>query len=163
MPCTDDVCTAGACTHPPKLNGAACADDGNPCTSDQCMGGACTHANEIDGYPCADDGNLCTDDVCKSGGCTHPANTTLNYCTLAGGGTGVCRNATCQTVQYACQDAIYFRDLTKTGLMDVQECICSGNNLFWQQASMSMSLPCTTCVASTSNQNSTTAASAACF
>ncbi len=71
-PCTDDVCSAGACAHFP--NAAAC-DDGDPCTgNDACQNGACagvlvsgccrSHADCNDGNPCTDD--LCDATVCRA-------------------------------------------------------------------------------------------------
>jgi hypothetical protein len=62
-PCTDDVCRAGVCQHPP--NSAPC-DDGNPCTTGEacrdgsCQGGvnACQCAVDEDCAP-HDDGDDC--------------------------------------------------------------------------------------------------------
>ncbi|MEI9952457.1 MAG: family 16 glycosylhydrolase [Pseudomonadota bacterium] len=72
--CTNDVCSAGVCTHP--NNALACADDGNSCTNDVCSAGVCTHPNNT--LACADDNNSCTNDVCSAGACTHPSNNTCN-------------------------------------------------------------------------------------
>ncbi|MBX7196103.1 MAG: hypothetical protein K1X94_28870 [Sandaracinaceae bacterium] len=70
--CTDDVCSAGACTHPPVAGTPPCGDDGNVCTSDVCSGGACTHPPVAGTVFCADDGNPCSFDLCDAGACTHP-------------------------------------------------------------------------------------------
>jgi cysteine-rich repeat protein len=91
----------GACTNPPKPNGAACSD-GSACTAgDACQGGVCfpgtpvicvaqdqchlagtcnpatgvcSNPSQPNGAPCSD-GNACTQvDTCQSGTCTgtHP-------------------------------------------------------------------------------------------
>jgi hypothetical protein len=96
-PCTDDVCVAGACTHPAfsgarecdgiactqgdmcvagecqpgAPNHAACADDGNPCSAETCVAGAgCNRSNAgADGRSC-DDNIACTSgDSCNNGVC----------------------------------------------------------------------------------------------
>jgi hypothetical protein len=51
---------------------AADCNDANPCTDDACSAGACTHANNT--LACVDDGSACTNDVCSAGACTHPQN-----------------------------------------------------------------------------------------
>ncbi|MFQ5414815.1 MAG: M12 family metallo-peptidase, partial [Phycisphaerae bacterium] len=74
-PCTQDICNAGQCTHPPMPAGTACGSPGNSdCDNpDTCDGaGNCQANNEPNGAPCPDDGNQCTDDVCGAGACTHP-------------------------------------------------------------------------------------------
>jgi cysteine-rich repeat protein len=65
-PCTDDVCTAGICTHP---NNTSSCNDGDACTTnDQCSGGACGGGGATN----CDDGNACTADSCDEvGGCQH--------------------------------------------------------------------------------------------
>jgi hypothetical protein len=112
-PGTCDSAT-GACTNPPKADGASC-DDGNPCsTLDVCRAGACTGgtvltcpasdachepalcnpatgqcqaAPRADGTTC-DDGNACTRaDACLNGACTggNPVVcTATDDCHLAG-------------------------------------------------------------------------------
>lgn len=40
--CTDDVCSAGACSHPNKPNNTDCEKDGNVCTTEICLEGQCT-------------------------------------------------------------------------------------------------------------------------
>lgn len=75
VPCTDDVCTSGACLHVPvdtRCPGAAA-----------CGGGVCAPADEGDaagcvsgpagseGGVCAEDGDPCSDDRCRSGACQH--------------------------------------------------------------------------------------------
>ncbi len=74
--CTNDVCTAGVCEHPPLDAGTACGDLGqtdcdNPDTCDGA--GTCQTNNKTSGTPCPGDASECTDDVCNgSGACTHP-------------------------------------------------------------------------------------------
>jgi hypothetical protein len=85
-PCTDDVCDAGSCTHPPYD-----CDDGNACTVDSCVNGwcvntpvACDDHNACTTDTCdpslgcistpisCDDGNACTQDSCDPAtGCAH--------------------------------------------------------------------------------------------
>jgi hypothetical protein len=64
-PCTDDVCTEGACEY--TENSASC-DDHNACTSnDVCSGGLCGGVNSADA---CDDGDACTvADACGAGVC----------------------------------------------------------------------------------------------
>lgn len=126
-PCTSDVCSGGACTHP--SNSDPCADDGNVCTDDVCSGGACTHPPTRDFTGCSDgdactimdqcnggicsgvhiqdcyDGNPCTDDNCIGpGDCSNPFNTRpcndLNQCTT----DGICTNGTCVGTPIECPD-----------------------------------------------------------
>ncbi len=96
--CTDDVCAAGACTHPNSTAGTPCGspadtDCNNP---DTCDGsGLCLNNLEPDGTPCTDDGlfctglERCTSGMCRSAGdpCTaNPVNRTcdesLNQCVV---------------------------------------------------------------------------------
>src|SRR4029077_771868 len=73
--CTDDVCAAGACTHPNKGAGATCGSSAtSDCdAADSCDGsGACLPNNHANGSGCTADSNECTDDVCSGGTCTHP-------------------------------------------------------------------------------------------
>jgi len=74
-PCTDDLCTAGTCTHP--ANTASC-DDGNPCTTgDICGGGVCTGGAPV----VCNDGNPCTDDTCNpANGACESVNDNSNTC-----------------------------------------------------------------------------------
>src|SRR5262249_11775824 len=68
--CTNDVCSAGLCTHPPKPDGTACADDGSVCPRHVCAAGACAHRPGNNGTRC-DDGLFCTvSDTCQGGVCT---------------------------------------------------------------------------------------------
>jgi hypothetical protein len=70
MTCTSDVCTAGACSHPPAPASTPC-DDGMYCTAtDRCAGTSATCVGT--GTPC-DDGESCTLDACDeaSRACTH--------------------------------------------------------------------------------------------
>ncbi len=87
-PCTDEVCSAGQCTHPPKTNGTSCSD-GLYCNgAETCQGGVCAdgldpcvdlaHCNEatdscnqcVSAAEC-DDNNPCTADTCSAGACVH--------------------------------------------------------------------------------------------
>lgn len=99
--CTQDLCTAGACTHSFLAEGTACPD-GRFCTGpDVCLAGLCRHS-----LPCTnlahcdeatdrclaclnnaecEDGNPCTTDACTPNGCSHISNTAVcndgNACT----------------------------------------------------------------------------------
>ncbi len=70
--CTDDVCTAGACSHPPVPVGVVCGDQTvTTCTAaDSCDGaGVCQPNDAVNGTVC-DDGLFCTDgDGCLNGAC----------------------------------------------------------------------------------------------
>gem|GEM_PF-5225515 len=103
LPCTDDVCAGGVCTHP--TDDTNTCSDGDPCTDDACVSGTCagtpidcsafdgectvgvcnptTGACEAqaanEGGVCTDDGNPCTDDVCQAGACVHN-NDNTNAC-----------------------------------------------------------------------------------
>jgi hypothetical protein len=96
--CTEDVCTAGLCQHPPRTNGTGC-NDGDACTqTDLCQDGNCAGLNPVicpvpdechlpttcdpasglcppiqktDGTPCGDEGVPCTEDICTTGVCQH--------------------------------------------------------------------------------------------
>jgi len=65
LACTDDICVAGLCTHPPRV-----CTDSDLCTSDTCdeAKGGCV-STRID---CTDD-NICDTDFCDSqlGTCVH--------------------------------------------------------------------------------------------
>jgi hypothetical protein len=102
-PCTDDLCVAGACTHPPfsgarECDGIACTQ-GDMCVAGECQPGAPNHA------ACADDGNACSAETCVVGagcnrsnagadgrscddgiGCTSPDTCSNGIC----GGTDTC-------------------------------------------------------------------------
>jgi cysteine-rich repeat protein len=68
-PCHLALCDSatGACSSPPKAEGAPCTD-GNACTVlDQCIGGACTGTQTL----VCNDGDPCTSDSCTPAfGCT---------------------------------------------------------------------------------------------
>ncbi len=128
--CTNDICNAGACTHPNNTN--AC-NDGNACTqTDTCSGGSCVGSNpkvcpavgecqiigtcntttgvcsaatnKAYGTACTDDGNSCTDDVCSSGSCTHP-NDNTNTCSDGNACTSdVCNAGNCVGSAITCND-----------------------------------------------------------
>jgi hypothetical protein len=81
LTCTQDVCSAGQCTHPIEsgkclINGTCySANQSNP--QNECQ--ACLPAqsqtqfsNKPDGTACTDDGKACTRDICSGGQCTHP-------------------------------------------------------------------------------------------
>jgi hypothetical protein len=67
-PCTNDVCSEGACTHDAMKDGLAC-DDQNACTSgESCVAGVCADGKPVN----CDDENVCTDDTCDAAkGCLH--------------------------------------------------------------------------------------------
>jgi len=64
--CTNDVCTAGRCSHP--FNNVPCSD-GDACTSDdRCSAGTCVGGAPTD----CDDHDACTGDSCQPlSGCAH--------------------------------------------------------------------------------------------
>ncbi|HTJ83390.1 MAG TPA: hypothetical protein VL400_16840 [Polyangiaceae bacterium] len=82
--CTDDICVAGACTHPDASNGT-------PCPAGVCKGGECVACmNDSD---CAE-GEPCTTDTCDlaSSTCTHvPAEVGSPGNASEGGCDGVCQ------------------------------------------------------------------------
>jgi hypothetical protein len=68
-PCTEDVCTAGACANSPLPVGTAC-DDGLDCT----LGATCTALGHCGtpSHPACNDGSACTTDTCDpEAGCTY--------------------------------------------------------------------------------------------
>ena len=78
VPCTDDVCTTGACLHVPldtrcpgaaSCGGAVCTP-GLP-TSD--AAGCVSGPAGSEGGVCAEDGDPCSDDRCRAGTCQHQA------------------------------------------------------------------------------------------
>jgi len=81
--CTQDVCSAGSCTHP--LIAGACLIDGtcrgagdanpsNSCQTCQPPVSQVLWSTAPDGTPCTADGLSCTKDQCVQGACTHPVN-----------------------------------------------------------------------------------------
>ncbi len=76
LPCSDDVCQSGVCSHPATLVGTLCRTSTDECDPQEvCNGVALTCPTDSflgDGTACTDDGLLCSDDVCQSGACTHP-------------------------------------------------------------------------------------------
>jgi len=91
--CTNDVCSAGVCTHPAKANGTAC-NDGNACTqTDTCEAGVCTGSNPaayIANDQCHDAGTCDS----ASGKCSNPPKADGTACTIGTDGAA-CDNATC--------------------------------------------------------------------
>lgn len=91
-PCTQDLCTAGACDHPNVSNGTSC-EDGDACTdTGTCQGGNCNTS----GKDC-EDGNPCTDDSCNGvTGCQNIANSNPcsdgSVCTIG----DICSAGSCQ-------------------------------------------------------------------
>ncbi len=86
-PCTQDVCTNGAPSHPPVAAGTLVGTQvtGN-CSTMQCDGnGAVVTVASSTDVP-ADDGNPCTDDVCQGTTPAHPPKAAGTGC----GGTSVC-------------------------------------------------------------------------
>jgi len=75
--CTQDVCSAGVCTHAPRPAGSACGSSANTtCTDpDTCNGsGACLGNHAADGVLC-DDGLFCTTaSSCQNGDCVGSGN-----------------------------------------------------------------------------------------
>ncbi|MDI1452030.1 VCBS repeat-containing protein, partial [Polyangium sp. 6x1] len=64
--CTDDVCTAGAPSHPAKTNGLAC-DDGDACTqTGTCQTGICIGGNPL----VCNEGANCVAGACVAPPCT---------------------------------------------------------------------------------------------
>lgn len=114
--CSDDVCTAGACTHPLKANGVMCGG-GQVCTSGSCGTGCVIGGNpfasgitnpanpcqscqpgvsstawspKVDRTACPADTNACTNDWCVAGVCSHPPTASGSACS----GTNYCSGAT---------------------------------------------------------------------
>ncbi|MBM4398128.1 MAG: lamin tail domain-containing protein, partial [Deltaproteobacteria bacterium] len=81
LPCTLDLCDAGACAHPARpgcCSGPAQCNDNDPCTYDYCEANACTHASK--GDACCDSDldcvakffeSECFVDRCVAGTCSH--------------------------------------------------------------------------------------------
>jgi hypothetical protein len=76
VPCTDDLCTSGACLHVPvdsrcagaaSCGGAACL----PAAADADAAGCVAGPAGSEGGVCAEDGNPCSDDRCSGGTCQH--------------------------------------------------------------------------------------------
>ncbi len=73
--CTQDICQAGACTHPGEPAGTACGDPTvTDCDNEDTCDGVdtCLSNPQPDGVECTPDANDCTDDICAAGLCTHP-------------------------------------------------------------------------------------------
>ena len=117
--CTNDVCTAGSCSNPPKCSGAtpncnpttgdceACLDDGTSngmvcglsdirCPGDcsaprpYCQNSVCVECLAVSD---CNDGDICTDDVCTANSCSNPP--------ICSGQTPACNPAT-----GACEECI---------------------------------------------------------
>lgn len=104
LACTNDVCAAGACTHPVTSGcaiGGMCVTAGarnpaNPCQ--HCVPASPTVWSADTGAACGDDGLACTDDRCDaSGTCTHPV---TSGCAIA----GVCLAAGMRNPANVCQE-----------------------------------------------------------
>jgi len=70
--CTDDVCSAGECTHPPHPLGTACGDQtASACDfADSCDGvGVCVPNVAADGTACSDGWYCTATDACSNGVC----------------------------------------------------------------------------------------------
>ncbi|MFT7580067.1 MAG: hypothetical protein ACI9MR_001734 [Myxococcota bacterium] len=93
--CTDDVCTAGACSFP-TFEAGRCDDD-DVCTIDSCdMAVGCVNVAD----PCDDD-NPCTLDTCAPGvGCAHTPLTPAQV--LEECGYGICTTAACDPARGEC-------------------------------------------------------------
>ena len=84
LSCTDDICTAGKCTHQAAtkkclIDGKTCVSDGQKDT-DGCRicdtnKSQTTWTNIADKTTCNDDGLSCTTDLCASGVCNHEVTT----------------------------------------------------------------------------------------
>jgi len=105
--CTDDVCSAGACTHPVVsgqcLIAGTCQTSGadNPANScEECLPATSTASwtTKANGVACAGDALSCTDDKCASGSCAHPLK--ANTCLIG----GVCYAAGDDNPTNACQE-----------------------------------------------------------
>ncbi len=127
-PCTVDVCSNGACEHPPGNDNTVC-DDGSACTeTDVCSQGICggtpVVCEDNDGCtdnqcapaigcqfpfnsaPCQDDGNQCTEDICSDGTCLHKAWDDATFCNDDDACTflDICAGTTCTGLPVTCDD-----------------------------------------------------------
>jgi|GEM_PF-3446171 hypothetical protein len=89
--CTDDICSAGSCTHEVKssscLIAGTCYDTGDVNPLAECESCQPTQAKDdwgdsAYGTPCTDDALSCTEDVCFSGKCYH--NIDSGSCLISG-------------------------------------------------------------------------------
>jgi hypothetical protein len=125
-PCSEGVCTDGACAAKPLPDETPCTspdpcllpgtclagecqtapdpcDDGNPCTADQCTPGAgCAHT-PLSGKPCEDDdpctvGGICADGTCGGGApaCDDGVACTKDICLPTGACTHTADHDSCQ-------------------------------------------------------------------
>ena len=80
LSCTNDVCSAGICSHPLKsgycmignsCHSAGSSMNGNSCLT--CIPGKSTSSWSVapNGTSCSSDGKSCTSDVCSGGVCVH--------------------------------------------------------------------------------------------
>ena len=115
--CNTGVCdeTLDACTPSPRADGTTCAADATSCTDDVCIAGACTHPPNTE--PCNDGVACTFGDVCALGVCAGQPYTcddglacTTEACTGAGGCTITVASTHC-VIDAACVPA----DQTKPG------------------------------------------------
>jgi hypothetical protein len=131
--CTDDVCAAGACTHPPRSGAGPffCTDDGNPCSFDLCEAGVCTHPRGFDGWACGAGGRCCNNRCVDVG--TDPTN--CGVCGIVC--PGACRAGACACgANFQCIDAGYGADATcydqGDGLGMRCQCVCNPGDSSWR-------------------------------
>lgn len=93
-PCTEDLCTAGACAHPARGDGTLCGP-ATACTEARCAAGRCAAAPVREGSPCPDDGESCTDDRCRAGACVHSPRSDGATCSLSTGASSRCSTGRC--------------------------------------------------------------------
>ena len=136
--CTDNVCSAGECEHPPLATGTACGDASvSDCDSaDSCDGnGACLANFEPDTTACRDATNEC--DVAESctGQSAHcPADEHLPNglsCSndLFCDGAETCQTGTCQTGSLPCVDQAHCDELGQSCLECVSNAECDDNDI----------------------------------
>ena len=84
LPCTNDACQSGVCSHPVSASGTVCRASTDECDpAETCDGVASTCGSDVftaDGTVCTDDGLGCTDDTCQTGVCSHPTQVTGFVC-----------------------------------------------------------------------------------
>jgi hypothetical protein len=102
-------CKRGRCK--PGQDGLSCQNDGNPCTDNLCAAGACTHPARANGAPCAES-RICQDGECHcpagttfcDESCVNLATDALN-CGSCGHRClidGVCTASTCDCALASC-------------------------------------------------------------
>ncbi|MEE9294058.1 MAG: hypothetical protein V3W34_03715 [Phycisphaerae bacterium] len=112
----------------PATDGLACTDDGNDCTDDVCAAGACTHPNLPGGTPC-DDGLVCTGtgqpgvgiDTCDgAGNCSGALDLGTFVCRPDAGECDV--EDTCDGVSPTCPPDAFEPETTPCGDPDATDC-----------------------------------------